>query len=620
MVRRSLAIAVFAVFALACAATPALALDLHPLWSQDVTGDAQGGSRLAPGTDGSTVVWAADQGGGVTDLLAARYSRAGRPLPGGPVALVSGITGLDGWFVAGDGSLNVTAVWKAGGTVYAKRVDLGTGSATYGPVIVCTDGAVAASRGSGSTASLTGTTADGDGGVWVWCTASPAKATGDTLLNHVTSTGTLGAADPGLAVPGGTVECLAVDAGHHAFVLLVGPGRRSITVQRYDTNVTPDWSSAVSPYNPLLGEPATIKTPVGITAVSAATVAWREGVQVKMQRFSAEGVRTLMRPAAVTMAAGAVKLAADGFSGCYLVGPSASGIVARHLDGGGREIGAPGRVLSVPGVGTPQVDAVTANRCGDLTVAYSDAASATAPGIARLTASGLWQSYVLATPPELFSAAAQDGAGGAYVLGAGKGAALVRCAETGTALTLRPLSALVQYGKSVIVSGYLTDGGEPAAAGELVTLLETRGGSSRDRGTATTDGQGFYRATITPTSNADWSAVANEAASTPVAIGVMPRVTLKLANSISGTRLTEIFSGSVAPNHAGKRVLVQKAVGSGWRTVASGRLDRRSHYRVHWRLPYRTATYKVRVILPKHGDHAEGASPTGTVRVRVRRG
>ena len=67
-------------------------------------------------------------------------------------------------------------------------------------------------------------------------------------------------------------------------------------------------------------------------------------------------------------------------------------------------------------------------------------------------------------------------------------------------------------------------------------------------------------------------------------------------------------------------MVIQKAVGSGWRTVASGRLDSRSRYRVIWALPYKTATYKLRAVVPAHADHAEGASQTATLRVVIRKG
>ena len=131
---------------------------------------------------------------------------------------------------------------------------------------------------------------------------------------------------------------------------------------------------------------------------------------------------------------------------------------------------------------------------------------------------------------------------------------------------------------------------------------------------------GFYTATIKPSANAVWSAHASSFGD-QVQIQVAPKVTLALSHlKPQGTRLREIFSGTVAPNHAGAKMLVQKAVGSGWRTVASGRLDSRSHYRVVWAVPFKTARYKLRVKLPAHADHAEGDSPTASFKVVVRKG
>jgi hypothetical protein len=135
-----------------------------------------------------------------------------------------------------------------------------------------------------------------------------------------------------------------------------------------------------------------------------------------------------------------------------------------------------------------------------------------------------------------------------------------------------------------------------------------------------TAADGYYHATIAPKANATWTAASGGATSADELIRVKPKVTLSLSHIKAGTRLTEIFSGTVTPRHAGRRVRIQKAVGSGWRTVASGRLDSRSRFRITWVLPYRTATYKLRATLPAHTDHAEGTSPTGTLRVVVRKG
>jgi hypothetical protein len=189
-------------------------------------------------------------------------------------------------------------------------------------------------------------------------------------------------------------------------------------------------------------------------------------------------------------------------------------------------------------------------------------------------------------------------------------------AGSATAVTFTPRLTIVRYARAVSVSGFLTSGGDPAA-GATVTLRETRGGVTRDGGTAVTNSQGLYQTTVSPRFNASWHAEAADVSSASVVIQVRPRVTLALSHTQSGARLTEVFSGAVAPAHAGKRVFVQRYTADGWRAVASGRLDRRSHYRIRWLMPYRSAVYRLRVLLPAHRDHADGLSPTAYVRVRV---
>ena len=193
-------------------------------------------------------------------------------------------------------------------------------------------------------------------------------------------------------------------------------------------------------------------------------------------------------------------------------------------------------------------------------------------------------------------------------------------AEADTTITFDASATLVKYGGVVIVDGYLTQGGEPLS-GSPVTIRATRDGVTRDVGKATTDDEGFYKTTLTPRSNASWDASAAGAVSAQLVIQVAPKVSLALSHlKPRGTRLTEIFRGSVKPAHGGKKVLVQKAVGGSWKTVARGKLDRRSHYRIVWRLPYKTATYKLRTILPAHADHAQGTSTTAKLGVVIRKG
>jgi hypothetical protein len=615
MFRRTFAITAFVILALACTAAPASALGI--LWAQDVDSRAQ----LATATRGPIAAWKAP-GVGVDSVQAVQYTRND---PGVTYAstLLSSVAGLSDWFVAGDGAQNVTVVWKAGGAVYAKRVDLGSGATLYGPVTVCTDAAVADDRGSGSTAALTGATGDGAGGVWVWCTASPTSTVngvGDTLLNHVSSTGVVARPDPGVAVAKGTVRSLAVDSVGHAVVLLGSPGRNGLAVQRYSTSGTADWAGPSTPYNPLLPPPpTTTQEPLGVTAGANALIAWREGARVKTQRFSLSGSRLWLTPGTVTMA-GAVKLADDGQGGCYLTGPSGTGIVVRHLTAGGAQAAGSPSALPTLGLPDPRVDAVAADRAGDLTVAYSDVHSAGMPGVARMTCLGVWDTASPTSIPEFFTAAAHNGAGGAYALGGGGAAELLHFAEAAASVTLRPRTQLVQYGKTVTVGGYVAGGGVPVESAEVQVRRVVSGGTAAGA-TDTTDAHGYYEVSLKPKANAVWTAVASGAAREEQRIRVMPKVTLSLSHlKPAGTRLVEVFSGSVAPRHKGTRMLVQKAVGSKWRTVASGRLDSRSRYRISWRLPYRTATYKIRVVIPAHADHAEGASSPATLRVVVKKG
>lgn len=616
MVRRWLFLLCLALLALTYAATPALAA-YGPLWSQPVDGAA----RLVTDNDGVAVVWAAAEGGGTSALLAMRYSRAGDPLAASPQTLVSGIAGLGGWVAGGDGSRNVTVVWKDGATISATRVRMG-GAALYGSVVVCTDAAVAALRGAGAGATPAQVVTDGDGGAYVRLALSPTSGRGDTLLDYVSPLGVAAAADPGLPVPDGTVADMTTDAAGHLFVLLAPPGRNGVAVQRYANDLAADWGTPVSPYGPLLGPPrAAAPTPVGIIATSGAKVAWKEGAKVKVQSFSPSGGRLWPRPAGVSMT-GEVALAGDAYSGCYLAGPSGNGIVVRHILPYGVETGAPGSRLTGLGLGAPRVDAVSCNRAGDLTVAYGDAGDAYslgASGAAVMTYLGKWTDAELSPTPERLADLGEDGAGGTYALGNGNGAALWHVSRSGLAITFRPHARTIKYGRWVGVAGYLTSDGEPLV-GRTVTLRGTRGDTSLRGGKATTGGEGFYATAVAPKSNYTWSAQSGGAVSAGLMIGVMPRLTLALSHTKSGGHLYEHFSGKVKPAHRGSRVLVQRRSRAGWRTIKAGAVDARSRYRVTWKLPNRSATYSLRVILPAHADHSQGASPRATLRVVFKNG
>jgi hypothetical protein len=617
MSRRRLLLPVL-VLALFAASPPAAFAAYGPLWSQPVAAEAQ----LVADDAGVTIVWAVADGARAA-LVAQRYDRAGEPLGAEPHVLVNGITGLSDWLATGGGAGDVVVAWKAGGVTSVRRVTA-TGAGVYDSVTVCSDAAVAALRGPGATAAPVQLEPDGFGGVYVRLLATPSLASGDTLLAYVSPLGEAARPDPGLAVAKGTVWGMSRDDLGHVFVLLSGPGRNGVAAQRFAPDLSADWSEPAPPYNPLLGPPpATPQTPLDIVAASSATMAWREGGKVKLQRFTAGGDRLWLRPAAVSSSA-APALTDDAWGGCYLTNASGDGLRVQHLAGDGVPVGDPAGSLLPLSLGDRRLADVSANRAGDLAVAYGDGAASA--GVARMTYLGSWSTPALSPVPTGLAALGGDGAGGEYALGEAAGARLWRLGETGTALTLRPRAATIAYGESVGVAGYLTAGGVPLADSSVEVRATDGRGVTTTVTTATTDGEGFYEATIAPAASVTWTAAASSPAGETIVsdafrdLKVEPEVSLALASRRVGSGYVEVFSGAVKPAHPGSRVLVQRKSGSSWRTLASGSLDGRSRYRASWSLPLRSATYLFRTLLPAHADHAAGVSRSARLRIVVNAG
>jgi hypothetical protein len=611
MVRRTLVIALLVVVALACAAPVAAAY--QPIVGHAVAVD----SVLVPGAEPAAVVWPASGG---TQLLAQQFPHSGAP---GPVRTVAtGITSVARVFAAGDGT-RVTVVWQDGSTVWAACIDLADGSTVFGPVAVCTDAEVAALEGAATGATLSGAAPDGDGGAYVWCRATPSRGItgfGDSLLNHISPTGALAVDDPGRPIAKGTIAGLSADNEGHAFALLAPPGRAGLATQRLGKTLVPDtgWSNPVSPYTPLLPVPNATPTAVAVTAGSGATIAWREGSKVKVQRYPREGGVIWVRPPAVSMTAGDVGLASDGLGGAYLAGPSGAGILAGHVLSSGSVTT---HTLSGLSLTQPAVRALATNRAGDLFIGYGDLGAPATAGIRLLTwTGGLTAIGPPDMRPDVFDSAVPDGCGGAYLAGSTTGTGyLWRVgAGPGLAVTLRPRALSVLWGKPVAIGGYVTQDATPAS-GATVAFASSDGGAGAPPPPAHAGVDGYYSATLTPKANAVWTASSGAGVSDGVRIEVRPTVTMTMSHPKASTRLSEIFSGAVSPSHKGRSVVVQRSLGGDrWKKIASGRLDSRSRYRITWFVPRKTATYKLRVILPAHADHAQGTSRTGSLRVVVK--
>ena len=505
MLRRTLVITSLVVLALACAATPALAYEATASYVVDRH------ARLVAGSSQAVYMWS--EAGGA-DLKAARVS----PSTGeaGPYAVVTGIVAPGAWYAAGDG-LNVTVVWKDGASVYVKRMDLSTpaGTGAYAPKVLCTDADAVALRGVGATVTPQGVVADGAGGAYVWCTVSPtstAQSVGDTLLNHVSATGALAQPAPGPLTQGGTVAGMAAVGGGDALALLASPGRSHVAARRYAADLSVEWTR--SPY--LFAPPSAASSePIGVLGGADAAIAWREGGKVKVQRFTEAGNPKFLSPPAVTMVAveaDDIEVADDGSGGLYLVAPSGTGLVARHILVTGLQ-----SVLEPQHVRRRRDDAAGVRpreQRGPATSSSCPATATPAPH-AACPCSPAWAPGPMSARRRLPSCTralrrTERAAHGRW--GTASNARLWHISNVADQLTFRPRANLVKYGKSVTVSGYMTAaGGLPVGAG-TVEIGTVSSDQLKRRTTAQTGADGFYSKTVKPTANAVWSARGNTAA------------------------------------------------------------------------------------------------------------
>jgi hypothetical protein len=155
--------------------------------------------------------------------------------------------------------------------------------------------------------------------------------------------------------------------------------------------------------------------------------------------------------------------------------------------------------------------------------------------------------------------------------------------------------------------------GAGAAVG--VTLQRRRSTSLTwsDVETKTTDLKGDTAFSTRPSVNVYYRAIARtvpEQTSAESRVNVAPLVGFKVSDSTPRAGQRVRFSGTVRPRHNGRRVYVQRKVGTGsFVTVRRTRLKaattRYSKYSLRVRV-MRTATYRVRVR--GHADHVEGLS------------
>lgn len=179
-----------------------------------------------------------------------------------------------------------------------------------------------------------------------------------------------------------------------------------------------------------------------------------------------------------------------------------------------------------------------------------------------------------------------------------------------TTLTANLSATQLTYGASGTLSGRLTDGGVAKANRTIRLRACPFGGACASRST-TTAADGSYSFAITPVRHTTYTVSDPDSYRSQVrTIKVAPKVTRAVSATTITSGGTVRISGSVAPSHAGRSVVVQRLVNGSWQGIASATLTSTSTYARTLTLSGAKGTKAtVRVVIAAHDDHVAGISP-----------
>lgn len=191
-------------------------------------------------------------------------------------------------------------------------------------------------------------------------------------------------------------------------------------------------------------------------------------------------------------------------------------------------------------------------------------------------------------------------------------------------LTVNAIPNPIDAGQGVFIYGRLN---VAPVGGQTIILFHHMAGTNfgyTKVGQTKTDSRGFYeftRAEDVVTTNRSWF-VREQGAhfihSRTMSERVSALVSIAASTTTAVTGQPVTFTGSVTPNHAGERVILQQETQSGeWRDLKSGGLDGRSTYSITYRWRF-AGDHTVRVLFPRDVRNIDGASDDVTVAVQQR--
>jgi hypothetical protein len=189
-------------------------------------------------------------------------------------------------------------------------------------------------------------------------------------------------------------------------------------------------------------------------------------------------------------------------------------------------------------------------------------------------------------------------------------------------LTINAIPNPIDAGEGVFIYGQLNVG---PLDGQTIVLYRHLAGSGLGYtkvGQATTDSRGFYeftRAEDVVLTNRSWfvrEQGIHQIHSRTVVERVSALVSLSASTTTAVTGQPVVFTGSVTPDHAFERVVLQEQTNSGdWRDLKAGLVSGGSNYSITYRWRF-AADHTVRVLFPGDIRNIAGTSDPVTVAVQ----
>jgi hypothetical protein len=200
-----------------------------------------------------------------------------------------------------------------------------------------------------------------------------------------------------------------------------------------------------------------------------------------------------------------------------------------------------------------------------------------------------------------------------------------------TAISMNVSAPVVVYGHSVTFNGLVdrTTSTSIQSISHATVYILVRHGKKKARvfRQLTTNSNGAYHVTFTPTSNATYAALYAGRAGTATSpgdsaalsilatVGVAPKITITSASKKSYHLGAFTVTGKVAPGSRGKRVYLATVDPLGnHKKIAYVTVGKGSKFRFHEALLRKKGTYHLQVLIAAHGQLSAGHSATFTIR------